>query len=528
MLLAQDLDKRTERATDLWQVWCLAGLLAVVFVGGVLLRPALPIDETRYLSVAWEMHLSGDYFVPTKNGETYAHKPPLLFWLINAVWSVTGVSEVAARLVGPAFAILNLPLTFVLARRLYPDRPDIAPAAAAVLTSLLFYGLYAGLTMFDAMLTAMTLLFLSGAWAALREDRRMGWLVCGLALGLGILAKGPVILLHTLPVLLFSGAWRASNVKLSSVLKGTLSALGIGAVIAAAWLLPALVLGGDAYRDELLWTQTAGRVANAFDHARPAWFFLALLPIYLLPWSLNLDAWRAMGRIELAHPAVRMLVLHVAGALLLFSLIASKQVHYLLPELPALSILLASVLQTRRLRVRSNLAVIGSGLAASGVAIGLFVNGDQWTSIWITDSTLAGAALLLGYAALTVIFLGRRTLFGITLWTLSTFAVLNAWIGASALGRNNDIQEFTRHFAGRDGQDIAYLGKPYNAEFNFIGRLTSPIYDASSLHDVKVWATRHPRGLIVAPVGTLPDAPSVTVTYGRRSFGIWNAEVAVD
>ncbi len=53
-----------------------AVLFAAVIILGVLLRPLFPIDETRYVSVAWEMYLSGDYFVPTKNGELYGHKPP--------------------------------------------------------------------------------------------------------------------------------------------------------------------------------------------------------------------------------------------------------------------------------------------------------------------------------------------------------------------------------------------------------------------------------------------------------------------
>ena len=97
---------------------------ALVALLGVLTRPPLPIDETRYLAVAWEMHLSGNWIVPHLNGEIYAHKPPLLFWLINLVWAVTGVSETAARLVGPAFGVATIGATALLARRLArPIRP---------------------------------------------------------------------------------------------------------------------------------------------------------------------------------------------------------------------------------------------------------------------------------------------------------------------------------------------------------------------------------------------------------------------
>ena len=41
------------------------GLVALL---GVLVRPLLPIDETRYLAVAWEMRVTGDWLVPHLNG----------------------------------------------------------------------------------------------------------------------------------------------------------------------------------------------------------------------------------------------------------------------------------------------------------------------------------------------------------------------------------------------------------------------------------------------------------------------------
>src|SRR3989338_3924867 len=94
--------------------------LALVLMAMVAMRPLLPIDETRYLSVAWEMWLSNDQVHLTKNFESYTHKPPLLFWLINLVWLVTGVSELAGRLVGPATAVAMVAATGALAPLFWP------------------------------------------------------------------------------------------------------------------------------------------------------------------------------------------------------------------------------------------------------------------------------------------------------------------------------------------------------------------------------------------------------------------------
>ena len=58
----------------------------------IFFRNPIPIDETRYLSVAWEMWLRGDFLVPYLNGHTYSHKPPLLFWLFESGWAIFGVN----------------------------------------------------------------------------------------------------------------------------------------------------------------------------------------------------------------------------------------------------------------------------------------------------------------------------------------------------------------------------------------------------------------------------------------------------
>ena len=44
--------------------WVWTGLWIVVMAAAVLTRPLMPVDETRYLAVAWEMWLRGDFLVP--------------------------------------------------------------------------------------------------------------------------------------------------------------------------------------------------------------------------------------------------------------------------------------------------------------------------------------------------------------------------------------------------------------------------------------------------------------------------------
>ena len=57
----------------------LAGLWLLLILTSLVTRGFLPVDETRYVSVAWEMWLRHDFLVPHLNGAVYSHKPPLLF-----------------------------------------------------------------------------------------------------------------------------------------------------------------------------------------------------------------------------------------------------------------------------------------------------------------------------------------------------------------------------------------------------------------------------------------------------------------
>ena len=183
-----------------------AAWLVLVFAG-LTMRPLLPVDETRYLAVAWEMWLSGDYLVPHLNGAPYSHKPPLLFWLINLGWAVFGVGEWSARLVAPLFGLGSLVLTMVLGRLLWPERHDVGDMAPVVLVGGLFWGAFTTLTFFDMLVCFFSLAALLGMVDTGRHGGWQGWIIAGLAIGLGGLSKGPVILVYVLPVALFAPLW---------------------------------------------------------------------------------------------------------------------------------------------------------------------------------------------------------------------------------------------------------------------------------------------------------------------------------
>lgn len=494
------------------------GLLAVGLALGFtillpLLRPVLPVDETRYLSVAWEMQRDGTFIVPHLNGNIYGHKPPLLFWLINLVWSVTGVSEVAARLVAPAFGVLSVALTWRLGNRLFPGRPNLGPTAALILATTGIFALYGSLTMFDTMLTAATLM---GVLALLRMDAGGRWpaiLALGAALAFGVLAKGPVILVHLMPLALTRPLWSLSpEPERAGAWYGKVAlAIGAALVFLSAWLIPALWLGGAGYREEVLWRQSAGRMVNAFDHARPLWFFVAVLPFLLWPWAWRPAALRGLVRRELwADHRARLLAIWGVSTLVLFSLISGKQVHYMLPALPAAALALAAAPAPRRGwgPVLACLTLVVPVLIWAGMLESGHAKLDGVEVVTLAPATLALAAGV-ALAGLGAIFLaGRRSpLLG---WALvAPVALLVTHVSLRpALMEHFDTARFAEELGRVPAAGVAIDAYPYQGEFGFTARLKAPV-DVVAEDALDGWIAAHPGGLVIstrdlplgAPVG---------------------------
>ncbi|MBU3735713.1 MAG: phospholipid carrier-dependent glycosyltransferase [Methylobacterium sp.] len=161
----------------LFAVWL--GLVVVSLAS----RSYLPIDETRYVTVAWNMWIRGDFLVPWLNGQAYSDKPPLLFWLMNLGWAVLGVNDWWPRLVPSFFALGSVWLTWSLARKLWPDDLRLAWIASLILMSSALWATFTTATMFDMLVTFFALTGVMGVVTAWQGRHLQGWMLVGLDAG---------------------------------------------------------------------------------------------------------------------------------------------------------------------------------------------------------------------------------------------------------------------------------------------------------------------------------------------------------
>jgi len=464
-------------------------------------RPLLPVDETRYVAVAWEMWQRSDFLVPYLNGEPYSHKPPLFFWLVHAGWGVFGVNAWWPRLVGPLSALLVLYLTSVLARRLWPEENSPAAHAPWILLGCVFFTAFYTWVQLDMLLVATVLMALIGVVDA-ADGKRGGWLVAGLGMGLGLLVKGPVVLLHVLPVTLLAPLWlgrqRQRHPDWLSWYSGVFVSIAVAAVIALAWALPAAQAGGADYQQAILWGQTVGRVASSFAHAHPPWWYVPWLLVLFAPWCLFPGFWQQSTRHVKSDrdQNLRFLLYWMGSAFFLLSLISGKQAKYLLPLLPAFALLVSRLIVTAEghalVWVRGLaglLVIVGSILAA----LPLLPNLPGWL-----QQASPGWGLLVLVVGL---FLFVRPVLGSTPATvawLSCFAVTAAHLGffrAAAPAYNIETASALIARAQAEQRAVVNMDK-YHGQFHFAGRLLAPVGRVSR-EAALAWAEHHPAGYIV-------------------------------
>ena len=494
-------------------------LWVILIAANLMIRPLMPIDETRYVGVAWEMWVRGDFLVPYLNGETYSHKPPLLFWLMSVSWWLFGVNDWTPRIISPLFALGSTLLSGLVARELWRDRSQVAELTPLILLGTLFWLLYSTLTMFDMLLAFFVLLAI---YSVLKLSQSNSWrniFLLGVAIGGGGLSKGPVVLLQILPVALLAPWWiqhKASDLSWKTWYLKLVVAVLIGASIALAWAIPAGISGGDDYRNAIFLGQTSGRLVKSFAHQLPFWWYVEQLPLLLLPWLFFKPLWQGAKKLNLNDYGVRFCLAWALPVFIMFSFVSGKRIHYLLPLIPALALLLAraadeikDVEKWRRAYVIV-FSIFGFVLLAAIIFL-IFNNIYHWTDK-LQFHLLSGSCALLVIIAmpLGIYFLRVKNAQQVIFYT-STASIIVLTLLASIYFESNFARHDTQPIAEKiaqfqnENKGVAFYTGKYHDQFQFTGRLTQPLTLLSSPEILQTWVQEHSEGFILVDSEKLPE-----------------------
>ncbi len=346
-----------------------------------------------------EMLRSGNFITPTLNGKIYLAKPPLLYWAIAGVYSVTGViSEWTARIPTAVCGMALVLCMYLLGRRFVGESP--ARWAALVMLASPYFLDRARYTELDVPLTLATFLAILGMYAAWRSEgsrRLLPAVLAGIALAAATLLKGPVPYLFLACVFLgycavegdnpaavmrkgilwtavaFAIGWvqflvsylsakfghpysipfpagltvlcvawvvlivrNSGNVLRRNWLPFVLT-LVIGIALSAPWAIAVLHQNGWGFIQKLLNSEVLERThtATAINSGSP-FYFLYALPLMLAPWGFLLPFHASKTMWNRADNPYRFCIVSGWLSVALFSLIAGKEYEYILPIVPLL------------------------------------------------------------------------------------------------------------------------------------------------------------------------------------------------
>ena len=401
-------------------------LLSFFRLGSVTL---FDVDEAVFAQATREMIENNNWLTPTYNGINRYDKPILFYWLMAASYQVFGVNEFGAR-VPSAIASCILALSLFFFAKHYGDEMFALYTVMTFVLSLYFLA-YSHSSVTDMTLSLFISLSLFSFYIA-QQHKKKQFYMYGFYIfsAFAFLTKGIIGIAFPFGVamayMFFMERWQ--GIKKVFNVKAAILFL----VIAAPWYGAQLFINGQEFVDQFIMKHHFKRYLGVISgHRGPVYYYLPVLLMGLFPWSMYLP----MGIRNAIKMKERFLVfacIWFAFIFIFFSFSTTKLPNYILPAIPAASLLIASGMaqHTKRWWLYSNisLAVMSfmTGIAFVFSRPYLFkygISDVNWLFVMASITIIMGILFLYSAARDTSFFSALSALMCIFLLTLSLKAL---------------------------------------------------------------------------------------------------------
>ena len=319
--------------------WLAAVTVAASFFWMLGAAPLFDVDEGAFSQATLEMFQRGDFLSTYLNGQPRYDKPILVYWLQALGVLILGPSEWAFRLPSAICASAWAWITYLFVRRHYGvDRALLATVVLATSLGVFIIGRAATA---DALLNVLIAASMFAAWLHLSTGQRKWLYATHAAIGLGVLAKGPIaILVPFATTFAFCAVKRDLRTWARAVFDWR--AILLLLAIALPWYLVILAKEGRAFVDGFLLKHNVGRFSGPVSgHAGSLLYYFPAILLLSLPHTALIvpvfTRMRALWRDELQAYCL----LWFAFVFVFFSLSGTKLPHYVLYGYTGLVILMA-------------------------------------------------------------------------------------------------------------------------------------------------------------------------------------------
>ena len=380
-------------------------------------------DEPRYAQVAREMFSRHDWTTPTLGGSAWLEKPPLYYWQVMLAYRLFGVSDWAARLPSAVDALLLVLAAYYFLRRFRPGFE--LDGALIIATSAGIVGFARAASMDMAL--AATFTFSMLAWYAWFESGNRGYLAAFYALlALAMLAKGPVApFLAAVIVAIFAAVQRSFRIAWKSLWFPGIIAF---CLIGLPWYVLVQLRNPQFFRVFIMEHNLARFGSNLFHHPEPFWYYVPVVLLGWVPWSIFAILALVVGIRRFRNPnqdtLSLFLLIWITIIIFFFSISQSKLPGYILPAIPAGGLLVSEYVRERmgtkpHTIVASLHVLLSASLLLAALLIQYLVL--QHRVPWNATAVPLVAALVI--ASVAVFFLLRYGYAGLRLATLVSAVV---------------------------------------------------------------------------------------------------------
>ncbi|MGC9046213.1 MAG: ArnT family glycosyltransferase [Thermodesulfovibrio sp.] len=292
------------------------------------------VDEAVFAQATKEMLQSGNWITPKYNGEPRYDKPILFYWLMAFSYNIFGINEFAARF--PS-ALSGFTLCIVLYFFLSILKDDKQAFYALVSFAFsLYYFVYTHAAVTDMVLTLFISLTLMCFYLSVYRNKNFiyGFYIFS---ALAFLTKGLIGIVFPLGIASVYLCIKKSFKGLKELYN--FRAILLFLLISMPWYVAQILINGKEFIEQFFIKHHFMRYTGVISgHRGPIYYFVPVLIIGMFPWiSFVIKAFKNLKKDSL----VQFSLVWSGFIFLFFSFSTTKLPNYILPAVPAFSILIS-------------------------------------------------------------------------------------------------------------------------------------------------------------------------------------------